>query len=189
MRLIVRTIALLLLAGANVAPAFSQGLDVRSLPGDAPGDKVPFQFSTFVTLGGGQMSTVLIPVPEGSAVTIEAITARAFSGPGRFPNVTIATALGDVAPPVVTSGAWVRHIVALVRKGTNETGSLVYEGTHAVRLHHRSNVVPRFELWNQGAEGSITFYVSAAGYMTATRTSFSATAESQQTAVDDLEQR
>lgn len=206
MKRIVRAIGLLLLAGANVAPAFSQDLDVRSLPGDAPGDKVPFQYSTFVSVSGGQAPTALIPIPEGTAFTIETITVRAFSGPQGLPNVRLWTALGDVAPPVVSSGAWGRHVVALVRKGTNESGSHVYEGTHAVRLHHRANVAPRFELWNQAAEGTITFYVSVAGYVTAaTRTSsseppaadrvtwatpaISAAAESQQAAVDDLEHR
>lgn len=191
MRLIVRTIALLLLAGANVAPAFSQGLDVRSLPGDAPGDKVPFQHSALVSLvSAGKAPLTLIPIPEGAALTIETITVQAFSDPQGFPNVRIWTALGDVAPPVVLSGAWTRHTVALVRKGTNAFGSHVYEATHAVRLHHRANVAPRFELWNQAAEGTVTFYVSVAGYVTsATRGSVSAAAEPQQTAVDDLEQR
>lgn len=174
MRPILRATVLLLLLSAYAAPAFSQGLDVRSLPGDAPGEKVPFQFSTFTTVNGGQTSLVLIPTPQGAAVTIEVVTVRAFGDARGLPNVRIWTALGDVAAPVAQSSAWARHIVALVRKGSNEVGSHVYEGTHAVRLHHRANVVPRFDLWNQGAEGSIVFYVTVAGYVTSvTRTAVS----------------
>src|SRR5688572_13328558 len=109
------------------APLLAQTVEVNSLPGDAPGEKVPFQFSVSEVVGAGATVNVEIPIPEGAALTVETVTARGFTNLSILPEVSLFTWLGENEA---------KHVVALGRKGTTlGFGSLtVYEGTHSVRL-------------------------------------------------------
>jgi hypothetical protein len=145
------------------ASALAQPVEVNSLPGDPPGEKVAFQFSVAHIVGAGATTNVEIPIPEGAALTVETVTARGFTNLSVVPEVSLLTWLGE---------SEAKHVVALARKGTAlGVGSQnVYEGTHSVRLRHRADSVrPRLELRNMaltGATGNVTFRVSVAGYVT-----------------------
>jgi hypothetical protein len=146
------------------APLLAQTVEVTTLPGDAPGDKVAFQFSESEVVTAGANASVEIPIPDGAAMTIETVTARGFAPLNILPEVNLFTFLGE---------SEAKHVVALERKGTDlAVGSLnVYEGTHSVRLRHcAERVRPRVELRNMvltSTTGNVTFRVSVAGYVTA----------------------
>jgi len=159
--LLINGMGALVLAAAT--SALAQPVAVQSLPGDAPGEKVAFQFSVASVVGAGATTIVEIPIPEGTALTVETVTARGFTNLSVLPEVSLFTWLGENEA---------KHVVALARKGTAlGVGSLnVYEGTHSIRLRHRADLVrPHLELRNMavtGATGNVTFRVSVAGYVT-----------------------
>ena len=126
---------------------------------------MPFQFSDAEVVGAATSANIEIPIPVGAALTIETVTVRGFTDQNILPEVNLFTFLGETEA---------KHVVALELKGTAIGGGdsmNVYEGTHAVRLRHRSERLrPRLELRNMaltGATGGITFRVSVAGYVTA----------------------